>query len=63
MSETKPDVIVKLGNGATFRVSVTKVELQVPLKAIKPRVESVDIVPAGRLNESPVPAKVAPKYQ
>ena len=45
----KPDVIVKLGKGATFSVSVTRVELQVPLNAIRPKVESVKIVPAGKL--------------
>ena len=55
--------MVKFGKGATFKVFVTKVELQVPLNAIKPKVESVEIVPADKLNESPVAAKVAPKYQ
>ena len=53
VSETKPVVIVRLGKGATFNVFVTNVELQVPLKATNPRVESVEIVPAGKLYESP----------
>ena len=55
--------MVKLGKGATFKVFVTKVELQVPLNAIKPRVESVEIVPAAKLYESPVATWVAPIYQ
>ena len=48
-SPVRPVFIVNSGKGATFKVFVTKVELQVPLNAIKPKVESVDIVPAGKL--------------
>ena len=46
--------IVRSGKGATFKVFVTRVELQVPLNAIRPKVESVEIVPAAILKESPV---------
>ena len=63
VSPVRPVFIVKLGKGATFNVFVTKVELQVPLNAIRPKVESVEIVPAAILKESPVATWVAPKYQ
>ena len=62
-SPVKLVFIVKLGKGATSNVFVTKVELHVPLKAIRPKVESVDIVPAVKLYKSPVATWVAPIYQ
>ena len=49
VSETKPELIVIIGSGATLSVAVTNVELQLADDAINPSVLSVDIVPASNV--------------